>query len=478
MSTLLKQSTAVDIGIGPFLDDTDGKTAETALTITQPDIQLKKNGGAFAQKNAAQTLVHEVSGWYEVALDTTDTNTLGELIVEIHEAGALPCWRVFQVVPANVYDALVGGTDALQVHANEITAGLITAAAIATGAIDADALAADTITAAKIATGAISAAKFAAGAIDAAAIATGAIDADAFAADAITAAKLHADVTTELQSGLATASALATVQADTDNIQTRLPAALVGGRMDSDVAVIQANVVTASALAADAAAEIADAVWDEAAAGHVAAGSFGEQCGTDIDAILVDTGTTLQAEVDGIQADTENIQTRLPAALVGGRMDSDVAVIQANAVSASALATDAVTEIQAGLALSTQVDALEAAVIAIQADTDDIQTRLPAALVSGRIDASVGAMAADVLTASALAADAANEFADALLKRDLDQVEATAAIHSFCSAALKLVSRFKATTGETYRTNGTTVHMTQTPVNDAVTAISELGVGV
>lgn len=42
----------------------------------------------------------------------------------------------------------------------------------------------------------------------------------------------------------------------------------------------------------------------------------------------------------------------------------------------------------------------------VEADTADIQTRLPAALVSGRIDASVGAMAANVLTATAIAADA------------------------------------------------------------------------
>lgn len=39
-------------------------------------------------------------------------------------------------------------------------------------------------------------------------------------------------------------------------------------------------------------------------------------------------------------------------------------------------------------------------------DTNDIQTRLPAALVSGRMDASVGAMAANVLTATAINADA------------------------------------------------------------------------
>jgi hypothetical protein len=76
----------------------------------------------------------------------------------------------------------------------------------------------------------------AANVITAASIATGAIDADAIAADAITAAKVAADVTTEIQSGLATAAALATVQADTDNIQTRLPAALSGdGFMKSDL---------------------------------------------------------------------------------------------------------------------------------------------------------------------------------------------------------------------------------------------------
>jgi hypothetical protein len=116
MPTWLKQSTAVDIAMGPFLDETDGKTIEDALTITQPDIRLKKNGGAWAQKNAAQTLSHEEKGWYEVSLDTTDTNTLGILIVNIHETpGALPVWREFMVVPANVYESLVLGIEFLEV---------------------------------------------------------------------------------------------------------------------------------------------------------------------------------------------------------------------------------------------------------------------------------------------------------------------------------------------------------------------------
>lgn len=47
-------------------------------------------------------------------------------------------------------------------------------------------------------------------------------------------------------------------------------------------------------------------------------------------------------------------------------------------------------------------------------DTNDIQARLPAALVGGRIDANVGAMAANTLDSSALAATAASEIATAV----------------------------------------------------------------
>ena len=39
MATWLKQSTAVEIPMGPFVDSTDGNTQETGLTITQPDIR-------------------------------------------------------------------------------------------------------------------------------------------------------------------------------------------------------------------------------------------------------------------------------------------------------------------------------------------------------------------------------------------------------------------------------------------------------
>lgn len=58
---------------------------------------------------------------------------------------------------------------------------------------------------------------------------------------------------------------------------------------------------------------------------------------------------------------------------------------------------------------------LDTEIAAIQADTDDIQSRLPAALVSGRMDASVGAMASNVLTAAAINGGALNGKGDWLL---------------------------------------------------------------
>jgi hypothetical protein len=282
MSTLLKQSTAVDIAMGPFLDDTDGKTAETALTITQPDIRLKKNGGAWAQKNAAQTLTHEEAGWYEVSLDATDTNTLGELIVAIHESGALPVWRVFQIVPAHVYDGLVSGSDKLQV---DVAEWLGTAAATPTvagvpevdithwngSAVATPDSAGHPKVTIKDGTGAGELDTLSGkvllqdNAITAAVVDTDAIDGDAIAASAVT----------ELQSGLATAAALATLDARVD---TEIPAILAA--VDTEVAAIKAKtdlIPAAPAAVGDipTAPAIADAVWDESLSGHVTAGSAG-----------------------------------------------------------------------------------------------------------------------------------------------------------------------------------------------------------
>ena len=127
----LKQSTTVYVYLGPYVDDTDGKTAETALSITA---YLSKAGAAAAARNSATGISHDRDGYYRVELNTTDTGTAGLLELFANATGALPVWRHLVILTANNYDALIAGSDALQVHANEITANLITAAALAADA--------------------------------------------------------------------------------------------------------------------------------------------------------------------------------------------------------------------------------------------------------------------------------------------------------------------------------------------------------
>ena len=54
----LRQSTASQVvELGPFLDDTDFKTAETGLTIANTDIKLRKEGGTtHGSKNSVQLM--------------------------------------------------------------------------------------------------------------------------------------------------------------------------------------------------------------------------------------------------------------------------------------------------------------------------------------------------------------------------------------------------------------------------------------
>ena len=83
-----------------------------------------------------------------------------------------------------------------------------------------------------------------------------------------------------------------------------------------------------------------------------------------------------------------------------------------DALSARVLKADAVTEIQAGLATAAGLvplataaaqTALSAALATVQADTDNLQTRLPAALVGGKMDATATVTGLDGPTLAAIA---------------------------------------------------------------------------
>ena len=115
----LKQSTAVTLKIGPFLDETNGKDAETGLTIAQADVRLSKNGANIAQKGDATSCTHDELGVYGCPVSTTDTGTLGRLQLWVHESGALPVFHEYMVVTANFYDS-VCSTDTLKADLTQI----------------------------------------------------------------------------------------------------------------------------------------------------------------------------------------------------------------------------------------------------------------------------------------------------------------------------------------------------------------------
>ena len=127
MAFWLKQSTAVTIQMGPFLDATDGVTVESGLTITAANTKLQKAFAAQAAKNDATAASYDADGYYRVVLNATDTGTLGALRVIVDDSTThLPVWEDFIVMPANVYDSLIAGSDNLAVDTT-LWAGAATA---------------------------------------------------------------------------------------------------------------------------------------------------------------------------------------------------------------------------------------------------------------------------------------------------------------------------------------------------------------
>lgn len=123
-----------------------------------------------------------------------------------------------------------GGTVA---STTNITAGVITTATNVTAV---NGLAAGVITAAAVADGAIDAATFASGALDAV-WSTAARTLTAFGFTVSTNANATETAIKAVTDALPNAGALTAIQSDLDDVQTRLPAALIGGKMDSTATV-------------------------------------------------------------------------------------------------------------------------------------------------------------------------------------------------------------------------------------------------
>lgn len=158
--------------------------------------------------------------------------------------------------------------------------------------------------------------------------------------------------------------------------------ALLNELVESDAGVSR---YTANALeqaptggSAPTAADIADAVWDEATAGHTTSGTFGEQAKTDIDAILADTNE--------LQTDWVN----------GGRLDL---ILDARASQTSV--DDLPTNAELATALAAADDAVLAAIAALN-NLSQANIRTAVGLASANLDTQLGDVPTNAELATAL----------------------------------------------------------------------------
>lgn len=290
MSLELKANTAVDVLIGPFVDDSDGKTAETALTLSQADILLSKNGQALTQKNDVTAAAHDSNGYYNCELDATDTNTEGQLVLTVNESGALPVRHEFNILSQAAYDSKYAAKD--------------------TGYMD--------------------------------------VNIKAVSDDTTSADNLELDYD---GTGYAKAnSSIGTCTSNTDMRGTDGANTTVPDAAGTAAALHATTDGKIDGLNDPTAAAVADAVWDEGSAGHTDAGKAGAQLWTDIDAVLADTNELQTDNVPGLIAGLNNIS----AAQVNAEVDTALADINLDHLMKEAVANNAdmTAEVADGTVLS------------------------------------------------------------------------------------------------------------------------------
>ena len=109
MTLFLKQSTAIDIRMGPFVDLTDAVTPETGLSIGAADQAevLKADGAATVAMTGTFAAVSSADGWYDYTCATTDVDVIGEVVFVFQDASVCrPVAIHATVLEATTYDML------------------------------------------------------------------------------------------------------------------------------------------------------------------------------------------------------------------------------------------------------------------------------------------------------------------------------------------------------------------------------------
>jgi len=319
----------------------------TALTLATQTVGGAHSDGGFVEISSAN-----MPGVYRLDLSDTIVDTAGSVSLMLKGAADMaPVTIELQVVAVNLEDAVRFGLTALPNAAADAAGGLPISDA---GGLDLDALRSDV----------------AAVLVDTSTTLDGKIDAIDGIVDAILLDTAEIGAAGAGLTVLATAANLATV----------------AGYLDTEIAAILEDTgttipATLAGLATQASVDVIDGI---------------------VDSILVDTGTdipnlitTVDTVVDAIKVKTDQLTFT-----VANQVDS-------NALSGGGGLDAAGIRSAVGLAsanLDTQLSTIDTVADRIEVDTQDIQSRLPAALVGGRIDANTGAISADSTAADNLEA--------------------------------------------------------------------------
>lgn len=194
-------------------------------------------------------------------------------------------------------------------------------------------------------------------------------------------------------------------------------------------------------------------------------------------AILENTQTTpgtmgyeISTDLATLRADVDDLQARIPTTLTpGGNIKADTLMIEgvdATNQIRDAILTDATRFAGADIALikgfvDTEITTLLTNVAAILTEVDteigDIRSRLPAALVGGRMDSDIGNIQAAILLV----------IADAILKRGVSNTQDTADLTSLTELILAAFESSVSGTNWSIRKTGGTTFNTRTLTLDA-----------
>ncbi len=118
--------TALTLIVGPLIDDTDFKTRETAVAYDAAgmdvDLIVEKTDGTTVKTDVTLTTAgandwtHKGNGYYEVEITAAQNAEEGVATLVGYATGILPFRSAaYDVVPTQVYDSLVKGSDLLDV---------------------------------------------------------------------------------------------------------------------------------------------------------------------------------------------------------------------------------------------------------------------------------------------------------------------------------------------------------------------------